>query len=286
MMPNVSLHNAANGQDHGKGRHILFLQEESKGQDVAKLQRQLKKLGFNPGTIDGDFGPATRAAVIAFQKSRGLLADGIAGPRTLGALKLVKRTDLPSVVPSLTVTTVSKIFPFTPVDNIRVNLPFVLTALVEQTLVDKPLVLMALATIRAETEYFQPICECQSKFNTSPGGHPFDLYDFRTDLGNGGRGDGDRFKGRGFVQLTGRCNYETHGRAIGLGDRLVKDPDLANDSEVAGKLLASFLKVKERPIKEALLDNDYRLARKLVNGGSHGLDRFVDAFVIGSRLMQ
>jgi putative chitinase len=264
----------------------LFLQEESKGQAVVKLQRQLKKLGFNPGKIDGDFGPATRAALIAFQKSSGLLADGVAGPRTLGALKLVKRTDLPSAVSSLTVTTVSKIFPFTPVDNIKANLPFVLTALTEQSLVDKPLVLMALATIRAETECFEPICEGQSKFNTSPGGHPFDLYDFRHDLGNGGRGDGDRFKGRGFVQLTGRSNYETHGRAIGLGDRLVNNPDLAGEGQTAGKLLASFLKAKERPIKEALLDNDYRLARRLVNGASHGLDRFANAFTIGSRLIE
>ncbi len=265
---------------------MLFLQQESKGDAVARLQRQLKKLGFNPGKIDGDFGPATRAALIAFQKSSGLLADGIAGPRTLGALKLVKRTDLPSALPSVTVTAVSKIFPFTPVDNIRANLPFVLSALLEQTLVDKPLVLMALATIRAETECFEPICECRSKFNTSPGGHPFDLYDFRKDLGNGGRGDGDRFKGRGFVQLTGRANYETHGRAIGLGDRLVNNPDLASEGKIAGKLLASFLKAKERPIKEALLDNDYRLARRLVNGGSHGLEQFADAFTIGSRLIE
>ena len=62
----------------------MFLREDSQGQAVVGLQRQLKKFGFNPGKIDGDFGPATKAAVIAFQKSRGLLADGIAGPRTFG----------------------------------------------------------------------------------------------------------------------------------------------------------------------------------------------------------
>ena len=36
------------------------------------------------------------------------------------------------------------------------------------------MVLMALATIRAETESFEPISEGKSKFNTSPGGRPFD----------------------------------------------------------------------------------------------------------------
>lgn len=263
----------------------MVLREDSHGQAVVRLQRQLKKLGFNPGKIDGDFGPATKAALIAFQKSSALLADGIAGPRTLRALKLVSSDALPSALPGATVTVVSKIFPFTPVDNISANLPYVLSALRRERLVDKPLVLMALATIRAEAECFEPICEGKSKYNTSPGGHPYDLYDFRTDLGNSKRGDGDRYKGRGFIQLTGRHNYEVHGRAIGLGDRLVQTPDLANDGDVAGKLLASFLKAKERVIKEALLEDDLKLARRLVNGGVHGLERFCDAFAIGTRLI-
>jgi len=176
-------------------------------------------------------------------------------------------------------------FPHTQVDNIRTNLPFVLDALVEKALVDKPMVLMALATIRAETEGFEPISEGKSKFNTSPGGHPFDLYDNRRDLGNQGRGDGEKFKGRGFIQLTGRFNYEKYGKVIDLGNQLVDNPDLANDPTIAAKLLASFLQDKERRIKEALLDNDLRSARKSVNGGSHGLERFTEAFNIGDSLI-
>ncbi|MGZ8521726.1 MAG: peptidoglycan-binding protein [Candidatus Binatia bacterium] len=181
-----------------------LLKEGSTGPAVVKLQTRLKTVGFNPGRADGDFGPATAAALIGFQKSAGLLADGIAGPRTLAALKLAANDRLPSVIPGVTVTIVSKMFPFTQVDNIRDSLPFVLKGLVERTLGDKPMVLMALATIRAETESFQPINEGLSKFNTSPGGHPFDLYDFRSDLGNQGEGDGAKFRGRGYIQLTGR----------------------------------------------------------------------------------
>jgi peptidoglycan L-alanyl-D-glutamate endopeptidase CwlK len=154
---------------------------------------------------------------------------------------------------------------------------------VEQNLADKPMVLMALASIRAETESFEPISEGKSRFNTSPDGHPFDLYDNRRDLGNQGPPDGERYRGRGFIQLTGRDNYEKHGQAIGRD--LVNDPGLANDPQIAAKLLASFLKNKERAIKEALLENDLKQARKLVNGGSHGLDRFADAYAIGNRLI-
>jgi putative chitinase len=264
---------------------MSVLKEGASGPEVVKLQERLKDLGFNPGIIDGDFGPATKAAVIAFQKSEGLLADGFAGPRTQGALGLVADTGLPSAIPGVTVTVVSKMFPYTQVDNIRTNLPFVLNALAEKEMADKPMVLMALATIRAETESFEPISEGKSKFNTSPGGHPFDLYDNRKDLGNRGHGDGEKFKGRGFIQLTGRFNYQKYGEAIGLGDKLVDNPDLANDPDISAKLLAIFLKDKERAIKEALLDNDLRLARKLVNGGSHGLDRFTEAFNIGDSLI-
>lgn len=257
----------------------------SKGTRVNDLQKRLKELGFNPGAIDGDFGPAVQAALIAFQKSKGLLADGIAGPRTFAALGLAKSSKLPSVVNQVTSTLVSKMFPFAPVDNIKKYLPSVLKALEDEELGDKNMVLMALATIRAETGRFLPIDEGKSKFNTSPGGHPFDLYDNRTDLGNRGEGDGDKFKGRGFIQLTGRSNYNKYSKALGLGTQLVKNPDMANDPDIAAKILARFLKDKEGKIKEALLDGDLRLARRLVNGGSHGLDDFTDAFNIGNSLI-
>ncbi len=257
----------------------------SRGTEVKNLQRKLKELGFNPGAIDGDFGPGVQAALLAFQKSKGLLADGVAGQSTLFALGLVEKSDLPSVVDKVTPTMVSKMFPYAPVDNIKKYLPSVLKALDDQKLGDKKMVLMALATIRAETGRFLPMDEGKSKYNTSPGGHPFDLYDNRKDLGNKGNGDGDKFKGRGFVQLTGRSNYTKYSKALGLGTQLIKNPDLANDPEIAAKILASFLKDKERRVKEALLDGDLRLARRLVNGGSHGLADFTDAFNIGNSLI-
>jgi len=259
------------------------LQEGASGLGVKKLQEALKAHGFSPGAIDGEFGPATTAALIGFQKSHGLLADGIAGPRTQAAIGLLDDDKLPSAIPGVTVRVVSQMFPVTPLDNIKINLPQVCQGLVTTNLVDKPMVLMALATIRAETESFEPISEGRSRFNTSPGGHPFDLYDNRKDLGNQGAGDGARFCGRGYIQLTGRHNYRIYGQI--LGKDLLRDPDLANDPTVAGLLLATFLKDKERQIKEALVGQDLRTARRLINGGSHGVDRFEDAYKRGERLL-
>lgn len=252
-----------------------------RGADVKALQQGLQRRGFNPGAADGIFGNGTQAAVLAFQRSADLLADGVVGPRTRTALFGGKSALLPDATAALDPIAVSRMFPFTPVGNIKRNLPFVLKALKRAGLHDRLMVLMALATIRAETESFEPVAEGMSRFNTSPSGHPFDLYDNRADLGNRGEPDGERYRGRGYIQLTGRHNYEVYGDRIGLGDKLLEDPDLACKPGVAGDLLAAFLGQHERGIKEALLDQDFARARRLVNGGSHGLDRFIAAYRTG-----
>jgi L,D-transpeptidase ErfK/SrfK len=59
----------------------------SPGPDVSQVQSLLAVLGFYSGDVDGYFGPQTRAAVVAFQKSQGLTADGIVGPQTYQALQ-------------------------------------------------------------------------------------------------------------------------------------------------------------------------------------------------------
>ncbi len=58
----------------------------SKGDDVRKMQTALRQKGFYKGSVDGKFGPATRRAVIAFQKSVSLTPDGKPGNKTLTAL--------------------------------------------------------------------------------------------------------------------------------------------------------------------------------------------------------
>ncbi len=63
------------------------VREGSRGPAVRELQTLLKSKGFSPGAADGVFGPKTKAAVLAFQRSQGIAADGIVGPQTWGRLK-------------------------------------------------------------------------------------------------------------------------------------------------------------------------------------------------------
>ncbi len=55
----------------------------SRGEEVRSIQRKLKQLGFFEGTVDGIYGVKTQSAVRKFQKSVGITADGVAGPKTL-----------------------------------------------------------------------------------------------------------------------------------------------------------------------------------------------------------
>lgn len=155
-------------------------------------------------------------------------------------------------------------------------LPLVLEGLQAFGILAPEMLLMALATIRAETAGFEPIEEHQSKYNTSPGGHPFDLYDDRADLGNRGRPDGERYKGRGFIQLTGRDNYRRIGEVVGVD--LEGEPELANDDRVAARILAAFLERQQVKIYAALRTGNLAKARRLVNGGRHGLEQFERAY--------
>ena len=62
------------------------LSSGSQGEKVEELQKRLQALGYYTGEIDGQFGPGTREAVVAFQKNNGLDADGLAGTETLKVL--------------------------------------------------------------------------------------------------------------------------------------------------------------------------------------------------------
>ena len=64
-----------------------LLKQGTSGADVKALQHALAAAGHSPDTIDGDFGPKTEQALIAFQQAAGIPADGVYGPQTKAVLE-------------------------------------------------------------------------------------------------------------------------------------------------------------------------------------------------------
>ncbi len=72
-----------------------ILSDGDYGADVIELQTRLKAVGYDPGEIDGEFGPNTESAVEALQTAAGITVDGEFGPDSLAALVKMEGTDDP-----------------------------------------------------------------------------------------------------------------------------------------------------------------------------------------------
>ena len=92
-------------------------------------------------------------------------------------------------------------------------------------------------------------------------------YEGRADLGNTQTGDGKKFKGRGYLQLTGRSNYKEAGKALGLD--LINNPSLAEEPKNSAAVSLWFWKTKVRPQVPDFMDTER--VTKVVNGGFIGL---------------
>jgi peptidoglycan hydrolase-like protein with peptidoglycan-binding domain/energy-coupling factor transporter ATP-binding protein EcfA2 len=249
------------------------------------IQNKLKELGFYSGNVDGSFGLVTRSAIASFQKSKGLNPDGMPNDETLAAMGFAPAKPS-SATGQITVEVVAKMFPNRPIENIKANLPSILRALEDGGLSDRDMVLFAISTIGIETPAFAPYTELKSAFNTSPGGYAFDLYDNKKQLGNTGPPDGERYKGRGYTGMTGRIRYAKYGAAIGLGNQLIEDPDLANDPLIAARVVVKYMQEAEPRLRPALAQKDLTQARKVWNGGLLHLAEFTRAFHIGESLVR
>lgn len=150
-----------------------------------------------------------------------------------------------------------------PLEDCKVYLPGILLAMRKYDIYDKSVLIGLLATIRIETGGFKPVHEW--------GGESYwRRYEDRADLGNVNPGDGVKYHGRGYIQLTGRANYHEYGKKLGVD--LENNPDLAMDPEISAQVLACYF--KERGVAAAARESDWRRVRKLVNGGYHGWDVF------------
>ena len=124
-----------------------------------------------------------------------------------------------------------------------------------------------LAQVAHESHDFQSMVEYGGSLD-------FRKYDIRYNpkkaktLGNTKPGDGAKYKGRGYIQITGKYNYAQAGKALGLD--LVKNPKLAEKPSVAAKIAVWYWKLRVQPNVDDF--NDVKDVTKPINPGMRGLE--------------
>lgn len=122
----------------------------------------------------------------------------------------------------------------------------------------------------AELAAFMGQCAHESaKFTTTKEFSSGQQYEGRADLGNTQPGDGVKYKGRGFIQITGRANYTAAGKALGID--LVNHPELAERPDIATKVSIWYWNTRVKP-RVGNFANTKAVTKK-VNGGVNGLQQ-------------
>lgn len=96
-------------------------------------------------------------------------------------------------------------------------------------------------------------------------GSDFSKYEFKSALGNTQKGDGEKYKGRGFIQITGKDIYTKASSAVGAD--LVATPDLAEDPATAAELVLFFFFNYKKSRTAQVNWDDCEAVTRIVNGG-------------------
>ncbi|MGC9502992.1 C39 family peptidase [Baaleninema sp.] len=251
-------------QDILRENKTLPLAQAAKSQALVKqIQVRLRALKVLHDKADGLYGPKTKSAIERFAKAFDLPTDQITPQFAKKIIEVKEVPGLNDVSQWIDFDTAARVMG-AKLEDVQTYLPPLIQGLEERGILNKPTLIAALATISVETNGFQPIKEW--------GGPQYftDMYEGREDLGNIYPGDGVRFHGRGFVQITGRANYKHYGEKLGVD--LENNPDLALDPDVASKILVEYF--WERSVDQRALEGDWQGVRRAVNGGLNGWDHF------------
>ena len=261
----------------------MLLKLGSKGEDVRKLQ---EKLGVE---AIGVFGPKTEAAVKQWQKANGLVDDGIVGDETWS--KMFPQPVKPAVVnevskPSSGPMDISRLKGHVP-DAVISQIPSV----IEKFQINTPLRLAHfLAQCGHESGGFKVVFEnlnysAQGLKNIFPRYFPGALSEsyarqpekiaskvYASRMGNGDETtkEGYKFRGRGYIQLTGKQNYTAFAKAI--GEDTVANPDLVALKYPLASAAWFYTKNGLHLIADkGASDQVVTMVTKRVNGGTIGL---------------
>lgn len=234
---------------------------------VREFQTHLARIGLYPqDLIDGIWGKRTQQAIVEFCRIYYLNNHVSLKYGNSFAQKLLEAKPHPLDIAPEAVAKICK----APVSAVRIYLPQIIQALKAEGIYSKRCLVAALATVGTEVPNFSPINEM--------GGSAYFTkhYEGRSDLGNIAQGDGARYHGRGFIQLTGRANYRAYGKRLGID--LENNPELALNPKIAAQVLALYF--KDRQIHHAAERSNWRQVRKAVNGGYNGWTQFAELVTI------
>jgi putative chitinase len=259
-----------------------------KGDNNENVKLMQQKLGIEPAVTN--FGPKTEAAVKAWQSAHGLVADGIVGPATwakimgedtppppppvqtiapVGGLKLDKlKGHIPDAVIAMIPDTAAKF---------QINTPLRLAHFLAQCghesggfrLTQENLNYSAKGLMGIFKKYF-PTEAIANQYARNPQKIANKVYASRMGNGVEASGEGYKFRGRGYIQLTGKDNYTAFGKSIG-------EDICANPDKVASQyalLSAAWFFSKNglhKMADEGATDTVVTKITKRVNGGTIGL---------------
>ena len=119
-----------------------------------------------------------------------------------------------------------------------------------------------ISTLLRKAHFLAQVCEESWGFSDMKEEGSGQEYEDRRNLGNTSPGDGPRYKGRGFIQLTGKANYRTYGKALGLD--LLKHPELAENPKNAVESACEYW--TKRHLNPLADKDDLKTITRLING--------------------
>ena len=259
----------------------MLLKNGSKGEDVKKLQT---KLGL---TVDGSFGPGTENKVKEWQSANGLTADGIVGDGTwskmFGSTQVIKED---VVIPSGGLLNIEKLKGHIP-DAVIAQIP---DTAKKFNITNNLRLAHFLSQCGHESGGFKAVSEnlnysadglkkifgkyFPGNLNESYAKQPEKIasrvYGGRMGNGDEASKEGYKFRGRGFIQLTGKANYTNFTKFI--GEDCISNPDLVSTKYPLASAAFFFDSNKLWSICDKGADDATVTAvTKRVNGGTIGL---------------
>jgi putative chitinase len=264
----------------------MLLKRGDNNEQVKQLQT---KLGLEPLGI---FGPKTEDAVKAFQAKHGLTADGMVGDKTWGLIMGDTPALAPPAAPAAAVAAPTGL----KLDKLKGHIPDSVIAMIPDTAtkfnINTPLRLAHFLAqaghesggFRAVTEnlnygakglmgifkkYF-PTAALAAQYERKPEKIANRVYGGRMGNGAEASGEGFKFRGRGYIQLTGKENYTVFDKTV--EDNILATPDLVATKYPLLSAAWFFSKNGLNSLADrGATDADVTAITKRVNGGTIGL---------------